>query len=303
MFSAMEVENWTQLAAAMSLNEGSTRQEYIYLKPETSPGAYTTTGGIGVQRPIFLRTLGDVTIQKDSLNTSAPLFTIRGGVGPDNGTLTLQGGNASGALTLDGGGHAVSAPLISIIGGTPTNGILNMNGMVHLENNNSTLVANTTGGAVLVQAGGIFNMNNGAIRNNRAGNGGGVHVNSGGSFIMNDGVIGSNTAGAVGSTGGGVLVALNATFTMNGGEIRNNTAYSYGGGVHVRGNLGGSFIKTGGNLFGLNAFNAVVTGQSNRVEDGAGNLAPLGINGHALYFETGTIPIVEDLDVENGSWP
>ena len=226
MVSAMEVDNWAQLVQAAAGGPDGTRAEIIFLKNET----FIATGEIPVSRPIFLRTLdGDVTINRPG-TMLLPFFNVGA-----SGTLTLQG--SSGMLTLNGGGSAVtshSSPLIFVNGGT-----LEMNGMVHLENNHSM----NWGGAVIVNTG-SFIMNDGTIEGNRAGtNGGGVVVDSGGTFIMRGGVIRNNTATDDVFSGNGGGVAVLGTFTMEDGQIMNNTALN-GGGVAVL----GTFTMEGGEI-------------------------------------------------------
>jgi hypothetical protein len=108
-------------------------------------------------------------------------------------------------------------------------------------------------------------MNEGAILQNNDCNtdhnlgGGGVFISGNGCFTMNGGKIRNNKidGGDRSEYGGGVYVNDNGTFEMKGGEISGNSA-DRGAGVYV-GNPGsgtkyvGTFIKTGGTIYGSNA--------------------------------------------------
>jgi hypothetical protein len=118
-------------------------------------------------------------------------------------------------------------------------------------------------------AGGVFNweanfiMEAGEISGNTASkNGGGVYNCSGSvepaEFTMQGGKISGNTAY---ENGGGVYISRSniigaGIFSMQGGEISGNTASAYGGGVFVYyygikdGSASGTFIKTGGTIYG-----------------------------------------------------
>jgi hypothetical protein len=88
--------------------------------------------------------------------------------------------------------------------------------------------------------------NSGKISNNKAANGGGVSASL---LTMTGGTISGNTA----TNGGGVYITNSSTTsTMTGGTISGNTASSYGGGVYVArsGSTVGSFVKTGGTIYG-----------------------------------------------------
>jgi hypothetical protein len=146
---------------------------------------------------------------------------------------------------------------------------------------------------------GAFVLNGGSITANRSG---GVLIKSG-TFTMKGGVIsGITTESAVlvsyyesstypytagnarfdmsggeisGNTGGGVYVTEYGSFSMTGGEISGNTA-SYGGGVCTDVYGGGTFIKTGGAIYGSDASAAL----KNTATDGTNE-------GHAVYMYHG----------------
>jgi hypothetical protein len=271
MVSAMEVNSWTQLIQAMGGPTDASRAEIIFL----TGGTYTaTTNEIYVARPIYLRTLNSVTINRGSW--TGPFFNVDSG-----GTLNLQD-NASGMLILNGGGAPVDSPLILVSGGT-----LNMHDGVTLQNNHNDDIV--SGGAVRV-ASGRFNMSGGTITGNTADyNGGGVFVESGSpgnpGFVMSGGTIMENTA----ARGGGVFVAsTSARFTMGDGTIRSNIADDYGGGVFVA--SGGIFTKEGGNIFGWTDGTTYVPDRSNSATVG-----------HALRNFNPAGDII-DIDVHDATW-
>jgi len=122
--------------------------------------------------------------------------------------------------------------------------------------NNNKIFSGSAGGGVFVW-GGTFVMNGGEIFSNESteAGGGGVFVMDSdevnliavGTFTMNGGKIENNKA----SWGGGVFVAFNGTFTMSGGKISGNTSYNNGGGVYNA----GTFIITDGEISGNKANN------------------------------------------------
>ena len=123
-------------------------------------------------------------------------------------------------------------------------GILTLGSNITLTRSDPMIVGNSNGGGVHIANNGVFNMNDGVITNNRAGNGGGVSTGdfsgTGSIFNMNGGTISNNSSGMF---GGGVHMASGSAFAMTGGTIANNTG-SLGGGVSLRGVIGGTM--TGG---------------------------------------------------------
>ncbi len=162
-----------------------------------------------------------------------------------NATFNLYGGTISGNI---GGGDKTAA------GGVVVDGTFNMYGGA-LTNNYRYTSSGTWATAVLVNAGGTFNLVDGLISGNAtqdseygntstiARNGGAVYV-KGGTFNMSGGSITKNTAGSYysPSDGGGVYVTNEGTFTMSGGEISGNSASRNGGGVYV---ANGTFTMSG----------------------------------------------------------
>ncbi|MDR3001909.1 MAG: ankyrin repeat domain-containing protein [Fibromonadaceae bacterium] len=217
---------------------------------------------------IIVRLVGDGE-KIISLEGNGSLFTVESGITLIlDSDVTLQGHNKN------------SNPLVNIKG----NGILIMNAGAKIKGN--------TGGGVDVNNNGSFVMKGGEISRNVVSGfscgGGGVSVD--GSFTMEGGKIFSNGANAI-FGGGGVYV--NGNFTMKGGEIFGNIASpgcGGGGGLYVTGNFTmedgkifgnvvgesgggvtiaigengkGSFIKTGGTIYGLTGDN-----NANRVTKG-----------------------------------
>ncbi|MCL2801292.1 MAG: DUF5018 domain-containing protein [Treponema sp.] len=133
-----------------------------------------------------------------TVNASAAL-TLGGTSAPNNGTITLSGGNEAAQANRRGVHNS----------GTFT---MNSTAVIRSFNNN-----NTTGGAGVLQSNGTFYMNGGTIGGsgnaniNTATNGGGVYVASGVFNMTGNSNIQSNTA----TNGGGVYVA-SGTFNMAG---------------------------------------------------------------------------------------
>ncbi len=154
-----------------------------------------------------------------------------------NATFNMYGGTISGNTAYDSTNIAA--------GGVVVNGTFNMYGG-QLVNNYRRIPTDILGSAVMVFAGGTFNLVDGLIARNAsqdteygntstsARNGGAVYV-KGGIFNMSGGEISKNVAGGfyAPSDGGGVYVTDKGTFNMSGGVIANNTVSRNGGGVYV----------------------------------------------------------------------
>jgi hypothetical protein len=231
------------------------RNAVTAINNNTAGGTYriTVTGSFAASGISFASNAEKtITIEGDSTvrtisngNTSAPLFTIPGGI-----ELVL-GNN----ICLDGSGKEYSLVLINS-GGT-------------LTMNSGAKIIGATASGVRIEDG-VFTMNDGEISSNflSSGYGGGVYVASG-CFVMDGGTISDNSSSASISSsysssspdyysysyGGGVYVA-GGTFTMKGGTISANSAastysdaysYSYGGGVYV---AGGTFTMSCGTIRG-----------------------------------------------------
>jgi hypothetical protein len=194
--------------------------------------------------PLIVRTQGkNVTVKLHSassairtlsLNTQGSLLNVG-----KNTTLILEN------ITIKGMPNN-NMPLISIEGG----GILFLlEGASIRDNRNDNtkgINGNSNGGGINVGIDGRLFMKGGEICFNyiNNGSGGGVIIQSGGFFNMTGGIIHNNEAEiSTRGWGGGVrvdetYVLSYTTFIMNGGEIASNTAYR-GGGVAVS----GKFIK------------------------------------------------------------
>ena len=154
-----------------------------------------------------------------------------------NATFNMYGGTISGNTAYDSTNIAA--------GGVVVNGTFNMYGG-QLVNNYRRIPTDILGSAVMVFAGGTFNLVDGLIARNAsqdteygntstsARNGGAVYV-KGGTFNMSGGEISKNVAGGfyAPSDGGGVYVTNSGVFNMSGGVIANNTVSRNGGGVYV----------------------------------------------------------------------
>ena len=154
-----------------------------------------------------------------------------------NATFNMYGGTISGNIAYD--------PTNMAAGGVVVNGTFNMYGG-QLVNNYRRTSNDTLGSAVMIFAGGTFNLVDGLIARNAsqdteygstntvARNGGAVYV-KGGTFNMSGGEISKNIAGSykAASDGGAVYVANSGTFNMSGGVITGNASSRNGGGVAV----------------------------------------------------------------------
>jgi hypothetical protein len=241
---------WTKMSATAAVSIGGS--EYTSLSDAltngigTTAGTYeiTLTGNQSLEPFTFSGTnVRNITLQAPSgssvtieLTANGSMFTL-----PSNLTLTLgnginlrgRNGNNSAVVLVDNGGKLIMKDSASITDNAGTS---------------------TDGGGVYVYYGGVFEMINGTISENKASYGGGVRV-YGGTFTMKGGTIIGNTAGTFGggvdvdggifnmeggtisgnksgSYGGGVSVVYGGTFTMTAGEISGNTAGTYGGGVY-----------------------------------------------------------------------
>ena len=210
-----------------------------------------------------------------------------GGVYVNGGTFEMHNsasvtGNKATNGTLNGGGVYVNGSgtfamnnSASVSDNTANQGggvyvyivTYNMNATASNTHNaakNEKTSNDTNGGGVYVSNNGTFNMNDGAISDNKATNSnernttyGGVYV-SGGTFTMNGGAssVSKNTA----KNGGGVSVS-SGTFNMNDGKISGNT----GDGVFVHDNATFTVSNT-----------ATVTGNTNTTNSAASNVYLMG---------------------------
>jgi hypothetical protein len=190
-------------------------------------------------------------------------------------TLRMNAGSSITGNTLRGGGGVFVTRGTFIMNGGIISG--NIGGGVQVENrgtftmNGGTISGNTGnwGGGVYIQNG-TFTMNGGTISGNTANMGGGVRSDSDGNFTMNGGFISGNTA----AQGGGVC---GTGFTMRGGVISGNTATEIGGGVYDLSQ--GSFIKTGGTIYGHGE------GGNSNIATGR-TLSGITRFGHAVYVDS-----------------
>jgi len=252
VYSAAEVDNWVDLKTEIGGNSGS-RKEIIFLKPNSTPGAWVLTSGTGsgtmnLTVPIELRANSPVTITRDS-GFSNKFFDIMSGTLAIGADLTT-GASVGSRITLDGGKLSSTTATASFIAvGSGCKLIINNAALI---NNDNTM---GYGGGVEVQGGGEFFMHGGEISGNEAAyrGGGGVYVDTSGKFTMHGGTISNNKANGTGASGlgGGVYVNGSAEFTMDGGTISYNDAGNSGGGVYVN---GGTFTlnlpATTGSVYG-----------------------------------------------------
>ena len=179
---------------------------------------------------------GDTTARVVSLSSNGPLFSVESGV-----MLVLDNN-----ITLQGRSNN-NVSLIAVNSG----GALEMKAGAKITGNTAESDSFVGGGGVAVRDNGTFTMTGGEISGNAVtsdvwAGGGGVIVVGTGTFTMKGGEISGNTAS---DDGGGVSVHDSGTFTMQGGEISGNSvdadSWANGGGVNVS---SGTFTMTGGKI-------------------------------------------------------
>ena len=247
---------------------------------------------IGGGKTVVVR---DLTLQGIRDNDLPVVSIIGGGTFHMEGSASIKGNNgSSGGICVVGGTFTMEGGTIS--GNTTATARGSIDGCGVWVNNGGTFImrggtisGNTTGGSgggVGVGESGTFTMEGGTISGNTAtnwsadgdsmpGEGGGVHIRRGGPFTMRGGSISGNRVGREDwgyGNGGGVSVY--GTFYMEGGTIggnisnTNSVSGGAGGGVYVL--YPGTFIKTGGTIYGSNETNAALRNSSHE--------------GHAVYF-------------------
>ena len=233
------------------------------------PGAYLVKPSYGgPQRPYDMTGFNTpVTIVIENAYVSleggydgkGSLLTIRNGVtvilkdtgftGCDSNTRAIITVEAGGKLVMKDGSVISGAERSPVDGGAVR---VNAGGVFQMDGgaiSNNTGISN--GGAVFI-SGGKFLMTGGEISGNQASNVGGVFMYNGGSFIMTGGEISGNTSK---NYAGGVLVN-GGQFELRGGLIKDNVCHLYGGGVfvgyysHLSGSGTGVFKQTGGVISG-----------------------------------------------------
>ena len=196
-------------------------------------------------------------------------ITGTGTITAASGGFVIPGGYT---LLLDGNvtlqGNALS-------GGTGTGVVVNAGGMFNLDDN--AAISDFRNRGVFVN-GGRFAMSGGEITdnlinpppNNNNNGGAGVRVVANGVFNMSGGRIADNRINVIGTNnfGAGVLVDGSA-FTMNGGYIVNNITEgisNHGGGVFVS---GGTFTMSGGTIADNETRGANANGAGIHMQNGA----------------------------------
>ncbi len=171
----------------------------------------------GINVIIKIRSASKADIKKLTLNAPANMFLVNSNVTLVLEDIIIQGRNDN------------EYPMIGI------NGTVELLSGAKITGNTNN---ESTGGAVLIAAGGKMIIDGGEISDNHAvhpnyGDGGAVFIDSisdgGGSLHLKSGTIANNSA----RWGGGVCVNQRAEFIMNGGSIVNNTAVA-GGGVFIK---------------------------------------------------------------------
>ncbi|MDR0388215.1 MAG: hypothetical protein LBH57_09300 [Treponema sp.] len=214
--------------------------------------------------------------------SSATYQTHGGGIYLDaDATFTMTGGKISGNFVSSddnalGGGVYVGGNVIFIMNGGEISG--NFSSGPHAYGGGVFLSGNA---AFTITQDGVISGNNATSSSSPStGFGGGIYVSAyNATFTMTGGEIFGNSSSYY---GGGVCLDLNAKpFTMTGGKIWGNTSGNAGGGVYASMPLsGGSFVKTGGTIYGSDG--PMIDGKDTRnlVKNSSGN--PVGGKGHAV---------------------
>ena len=107
------------------------------------------------------------------------------------------------------------------------------NGTLTIKNGTFTGGIASTGGAIVVDAGGTLNIEGGEISGNlvQTGNGGAIYVKNGGVVNMTGGKISGNQV--VTGNGGAIYVEAGGIVNLFGGTISGNSAGGLGGGIYV----------------------------------------------------------------------
>ena len=273
--------NSANFGGGVYVKSGTFNMDGGTIKSNTSSGGYGTLsfGGAGVyveaSGNFIMNNTASVTENKIGYGSTGGAgvyvnggtFEMHNDASVADNTVNNINGSSGGGVYVNGGTFEMHNSA-SVTGNKATNGTLNgggvyVNGSGTFAMNNSASVSGNTasqGGGVYVESG-TFNMNDGAISDNKATNsdernttyGGGVYV-SGGTFTMNGGEssVSKNTA----KNGGGVSVS-SGTFNMNDGKISGNT----GNGVFVHNNATFTVSRT-----------PTVTGNTNTTNSAASNV-------------------------------
>ena len=186
-------------------------------------------------------------------------------VGPNSGSLTISGGNASGVLTIAPGVTA-SITGVTITGGTASRGgAIDNRGTLSLSND--TLTGNTaaTGGAVANESGGTLSVLDSTLSSNTATTTGGAIANDGTATLTNTTIAQNSAPSGGGITNDGTLTLVNAT-------VAYNTATTSGGGLDADSGTATLFnsilaLNTAGGSTPSDIENAVSTNSASNVID------------------------------------
>lgn len=202
-----------------------------------------------------------------------------GGIFVNGGTFTMYGGSVNNNKAPNGSGGAISVENGNIYtyGGEMNDNSAINGGAIHLngntkgeirnikaDNNAATGSKNGMGGAIYTETGGLIQIHNVELSNNKAVSGGGIYLNStanniytniynanihdnsatgngGGVFLDGNGksnpstsIYDSKICGNVsGNNGGGIFATSDAMLNLYGGTISDNTCTGSGGGIRV----------------------------------------------------------------------
>jgi hypothetical protein len=248
----------TQLAANLDVIKASPPGAYRLEWTVDSVSRPWDMSGFNTPVTIVIEGKGKYVTLEGGYNGKGSLLTVPDGVtvflkdiafeGCDTNTKSIVTVKSGGTLVMKDGAEIRGARRSPVDGGAvkiEAGGVFQMDGGAIRDN---TGVSN---GAVFI-SGGEFVMTGGKISGNQSSNCGGVFMYNGGSFIMTGGEISGNISK---NYAGGVLVN-GGNFEMRGGSIKNNTCHLYGGGVfigyysHLSGTSSGVFVQKGGTISG-----------------------------------------------------
>lgn len=160
--------------------------------------------------------------------TLAPFctYTVATSVGASNGLPAVTGSySINGYSTTIARSTATGTPDFRLFT-VESGGKLTLNSL----NVRFGSVPGDSGGGVLVTGGGsTLTVNNGSVRDNKAGFGGGIRLRTGASATLNNALVSGNTA----TGGGGGISHAGGTLTVNYSRIQGNTAGAEGGGLRT----------------------------------------------------------------------
>ncbi|MFQ7738603.1 MAG: Cna B-type domain-containing protein, partial [Emergencia timonensis] len=268
----------------VGISSGTLTLKDITLDGSSKMNTSGTSSLVKVNPSSTLKVLENAILQNNDATKNDGSFTCGGAI-YNNGNLYIAGGTIQNCKALLGGGIYSHGGAITMNAGTMQN---------NRAAENSRMINQSAGGAIMLGYGATLTMNGGTIKDNVSDHfGGGISLGSinsafvdiKNSFVMNGGNIDGNTSG---NTGGGIFVQCNCEATINAGYITNNRSKSGqfgGGGIYVNGgreNFDSSKVFVNGQL---NLYNTVI--RDNTAGVSGGGIANCPTSNFNLYLSNG----------------